>query len=132
MARARSVGATVIHELVDQTDYPSRDFTIADPDGNHWTFADVRRVTPVHRAVAEPTRIRRRLSKPGSLPRDFSLHTREVSAFRTAPPNLSHFSRRVDDSPTYRPKSPHMGDSEAGNPAHEIPANGAFSSPIVF
>lgn len=39
MARARSVAATVIHELVDQVDYPSRDFTVADPDGNHWTFA---------------------------------------------------------------------------------------------
>jgi uncharacterized glyoxalase superfamily protein PhnB len=39
MARARALGAPVVHELVDQTDYPSRDFTIADPDGNHWTFA---------------------------------------------------------------------------------------------
>jgi len=29
----------VVHELVAQTDYPSRDFTVADPDGNHWTFA---------------------------------------------------------------------------------------------
>lgn len=39
MARARDLGAPVVHELVDQTDYPSRDFTVADPDGNHWTFA---------------------------------------------------------------------------------------------
>ena len=39
MARAGTVGARVVHELVDQTDYPSRDFTVADPDGNHWTFA---------------------------------------------------------------------------------------------
>ena len=39
MARARDLGARVVHELVDQTDYPSRDFTVADPDGNHWTFA---------------------------------------------------------------------------------------------
>ena len=39
MARARKLGATVVQELVDQTDYPSRDFTVADPDGNHWTFA---------------------------------------------------------------------------------------------
>jgi uncharacterized glyoxalase superfamily protein PhnB len=39
MARAVSLGASVIHPLADQTDYPSRDFTIADPDGNHWTFA---------------------------------------------------------------------------------------------
>ena len=39
LARARTLGARVVHELVDQTDYPSRDFTVADPDGNHWTFA---------------------------------------------------------------------------------------------
>jgi uncharacterized glyoxalase superfamily protein PhnB len=39
MARARALDATVVHELTDQTDYPSRDFTVADPDGNHWTFA---------------------------------------------------------------------------------------------
>jgi uncharacterized glyoxalase superfamily protein PhnB len=38
-ARAVALGAAVIHELRDHTDYPSRDFTIADPDGNHWTFA---------------------------------------------------------------------------------------------
>jgi uncharacterized glyoxalase superfamily protein PhnB len=38
-ARATSAGATVVHDLTDQTDYPSRDFTVADPDGNHWTFA---------------------------------------------------------------------------------------------
>lgn len=37
--RAREIGARIVHELTDQTDYPSRDFTIADPDGNHWTFA---------------------------------------------------------------------------------------------
>lgn len=39
MARARALGVTVVNELTDQTDYPSRDFTVADPDGNHWTFA---------------------------------------------------------------------------------------------
>jgi uncharacterized glyoxalase superfamily protein PhnB len=39
MARAGALDATVVHELTDQTDYPSRDFTVADPDGNHWTFA---------------------------------------------------------------------------------------------
>lgn len=39
MARAQTLKATVVHEMADQTDYPSRDFTIADPDGNHWTFA---------------------------------------------------------------------------------------------
>jgi uncharacterized glyoxalase superfamily protein PhnB len=39
MARARALEATIVHELVDQTDYRSREFTVADPDGNHWTFA---------------------------------------------------------------------------------------------
>jgi uncharacterized glyoxalase superfamily protein PhnB len=39
MARARACCAPVVHELTDQVDYPSRDFTVADPDGNHWTFA---------------------------------------------------------------------------------------------
>ena len=39
LVRARSLEAVIVHELVDQTDYPSRDFTVADPDGNHWTFA---------------------------------------------------------------------------------------------
>ena len=39
MSRARALGATIVHELVNQTDYPSREFTVADPDGNHWTFA---------------------------------------------------------------------------------------------
>jgi len=37
--RVLALGATIVHPLVDQTDYPSRDFTVADPDGNHWTFA---------------------------------------------------------------------------------------------
>jgi uncharacterized glyoxalase superfamily protein PhnB len=39
MDRARRIGAIVVRPLVEQTDYPSRDFTVADPDGNHWTFA---------------------------------------------------------------------------------------------
>jgi uncharacterized glyoxalase superfamily protein PhnB len=39
MQRAVELGATIVHPLVDQTDYPSRDFTMEDPDGNHWTFA---------------------------------------------------------------------------------------------
>jgi len=39
LVRARAAGATIVHELVSQTDYQSRDFTVADPDGNHWTFA---------------------------------------------------------------------------------------------
>jgi uncharacterized glyoxalase superfamily protein PhnB len=37
--RARRLGARIVQELTDQTDYPSREFTVADPDGNHWTFA---------------------------------------------------------------------------------------------
>ncbi len=39
LERVRVIGATVVHPIVDQTDYPSRDFTVEDPDGNHWTFA---------------------------------------------------------------------------------------------
>lgn len=39
MAKARALEASVVHDLVEQTDYPSRDFTVSDPDGNHWTFA---------------------------------------------------------------------------------------------
>lgn len=39
LERALRAGATIVQPLVDQTDYPSRDFTVADPDGNHWTFA---------------------------------------------------------------------------------------------
>ena len=38
-SRAIALEARVVHGIVDQTDYPSRDFTVADPDGNHWTFA---------------------------------------------------------------------------------------------
>ena len=39
LARATAMEARIVHEIVDQTDCPSRDFTVADPDGNHWTFA---------------------------------------------------------------------------------------------
>jgi len=39
LERALLIGATVVHPIVNQTDYPSRDFTVEDPDGNHWTFA---------------------------------------------------------------------------------------------
>lgn len=39
MARAQALSSAIVHPLEDQTDYPSRDFTIADPDGNYWTFA---------------------------------------------------------------------------------------------
>lgn len=38
-ARSRALDAPIVHELVDQTDYTSREFTIDDPDGNRWTFA---------------------------------------------------------------------------------------------
>ena len=39
MERALLIHATVISPMVDHTDYPSRDFTVEDPDGNYWTFA---------------------------------------------------------------------------------------------
>ena len=39
LERALGLSATIVQPIVDQTDYPSRDFTVADPDGNHWTFA---------------------------------------------------------------------------------------------
>src|SRR3984957_17659837 len=39
LERALTIGASIVHPLVDQADYPSRDFTVEDPDGNHWTFA---------------------------------------------------------------------------------------------
>jgi uncharacterized glyoxalase superfamily protein PhnB len=39
LERARALGARLVQELIDQIDYPSRDFTVADPDGNYWTFA---------------------------------------------------------------------------------------------
>jgi uncharacterized glyoxalase superfamily protein PhnB len=38
-ARARTARARVVHELLDQTDYRAREFTVADPDGNYWTFS---------------------------------------------------------------------------------------------
>jgi hypothetical protein len=39
LARALASEARVLHVIVDQSDYPWRDFTVADPDGNHCTFA---------------------------------------------------------------------------------------------
>jgi hypothetical protein len=39
LARALALEARVLHVIVDQSDYPWRDFTVADPDGNHCTFA---------------------------------------------------------------------------------------------
>jgi uncharacterized glyoxalase superfamily protein PhnB len=39
LARARALGAQIVHDISNQTDYGSRDFTVADPDGNYWTFA---------------------------------------------------------------------------------------------
>lgn len=38
-ARAQKLDARVVHPIRDITDYPSREFTIVDPDGNYWTFA---------------------------------------------------------------------------------------------
>ena len=38
-ARIRDLGGRLVHGITDQTDYPSREFTVADPDGNYWTFA---------------------------------------------------------------------------------------------
>jgi uncharacterized glyoxalase superfamily protein PhnB len=38
-ARALALGAAIVHPLTDHAEYPSRDFTVTDPDGNHWTFA---------------------------------------------------------------------------------------------
>lgn len=39
LQRVLDLGATLVHPLVDHSDYPSRDFTVEDPDGNHWTFS---------------------------------------------------------------------------------------------
>ncbi|MBU6514477.1 MAG: glyoxalase [Acidobacteriota bacterium] len=39
LERTLALGANVVQPLVDQSDYPSRDFTVEDPDGNFWTFA---------------------------------------------------------------------------------------------
>ena len=39
LERAASFGATIVRHIEDVADYPSRNFTLEDPDGNHWTFA---------------------------------------------------------------------------------------------
>jgi uncharacterized glyoxalase superfamily protein PhnB len=39
--RAVAVGAVVLREL-HETDYGSRDFAVADPEGNHWSFGTYR------------------------------------------------------------------------------------------
>lgn len=39
--RAKAAGATITSELHD-TDYGSRDFSAADPEGNHWSFGTYR------------------------------------------------------------------------------------------
>ena len=39
LARAEALGAEVVRPIADQADYPAREFTVADPDGNHWTFS---------------------------------------------------------------------------------------------
>jgi uncharacterized glyoxalase superfamily protein PhnB len=44
-ARATAAGATVLRELHD-TDYGSRDFAVADPEGNHWSFGTYRGEAP--------------------------------------------------------------------------------------
>jgi uncharacterized glyoxalase superfamily protein PhnB len=37
--RAEALGTPIVMPMVDQSDYPAREFTVADPDGNHWTFS---------------------------------------------------------------------------------------------
>lgn len=39
--RAKAAGARITRELHD-TDYGSRDFSVADPEGNHWSFGTYR------------------------------------------------------------------------------------------
>jgi uncharacterized glyoxalase superfamily protein PhnB len=39
LARVEAAGGTVVQPIVDQSDYPAREFTAADPDGNRWTFS---------------------------------------------------------------------------------------------
>jgi uncharacterized glyoxalase superfamily protein PhnB len=44
-ARATAAGARVLRELHD-TDYGSRDFAVADPEGNYWSFGTYRGEAP--------------------------------------------------------------------------------------
>ena len=39
LARAQQLGAEIVRPIVDQADYPAREFTVADPDGGFWTFS---------------------------------------------------------------------------------------------
>ena len=39
LARAEQHGYEVAKPMVEQTDYPAREFTLRDPDGNFWTFS---------------------------------------------------------------------------------------------
>ena len=39
LARAHQLGAKIVRPIVDQVDYPAREFTAADPDGGFWTFS---------------------------------------------------------------------------------------------
>jgi uncharacterized glyoxalase superfamily protein PhnB len=39
LARAEQHGYEVAKPMVEQTDYPAREFTLRDPDGNCWTFS---------------------------------------------------------------------------------------------
>jgi uncharacterized glyoxalase superfamily protein PhnB len=38
-ARAEALGTPIVMPMVDQSDYPAREFAVADPDGNRWTFS---------------------------------------------------------------------------------------------
>jgi uncharacterized glyoxalase superfamily protein PhnB len=37
--RAQQLGAEIVRPIVNQVDYPAREFTVADPDGGFWTFS---------------------------------------------------------------------------------------------
>jgi len=39
LARIEGRVGTIVQPMVEQSDYPAREFTAADPDGNRWTFS---------------------------------------------------------------------------------------------
>ena len=39
LARAKQLGAQIVQPIVNQSDYPAREFTVSDPDGGFWTFS---------------------------------------------------------------------------------------------
>lgn len=43
LSKARAAGAQVIRDIIE-TDYGSRDFIVADPEGNQWSFGTFRPV----------------------------------------------------------------------------------------